>query len=297
MYVAFHARAAPRRACPAPPPAPSPVRPAPPRPAPRLEQEIGRFLQRLRKRAVRPGHWRRGLDSDPATRTEGPCFRPLKDCRHDASLVDPPPPRGKEDKGWWVEPEVTPELRSTFKDFDRNGDGTLQYKELGAALTAMGVDPGDEMARLLLLRHDLNRNGVLELAEFAALVADIKKEQASRAASVALRATSRPGVPRGGGACAYSGPGTASTPSPGMRIGMQREGVARLGRYGNLVPELPPEAEHWGGRLNLEPPPPTSLGHPYPKLKISQAGSAQARRAAAAARLRPRPPPRLGGAR
>ena len=78
--------------------------------------------------------------------------------------------------------------------------------------------------------------------------------------------------------CAYTGPGTRASPTPG---------AARHGLHGQLLREriIDPDAGDWSSRLRHEHPP-VALGVRPPKLKVSQMGNAKV--------LTPEEPLRLG---
>lgn len=59
------------------------------------------------------------------------------------------------------------DLREIFARFDRNGNGTIEARELGALLEALGRDPDDDDIRALFVRFDTDRNGTISLDELA----------------------------------------------------------------------------------------------------------------------------------
>ena len=67
-----------------------------------------------------------------------------------------------------------PRVLDTFRYFDRNGSGFLDYRELRNALQYYGLDVSSQGARSVLLRYDDAPDGRLEVAEFAELVRDIE---------------------------------------------------------------------------------------------------------------------------
>jgi Ca2+-binding EF-hand superfamily protein len=62
------------------------------------------------------------------------------------------------------------DLKLEFSKVDRNGDGTIEVKELTAML---GKSIGDlDEVRGIIAQYDLNEDGVLNFNEFVRLVAD-----------------------------------------------------------------------------------------------------------------------------
>ena len=67
------------------------------------------------------------------------------------------------------------DVRAIFSKFDRNRSGHLDVRELRAALHALSLDASSREAAALLQRYDLDRNGLMELDEFAELVAALRR--------------------------------------------------------------------------------------------------------------------------
>ncbi len=95
-------------------------------------------------------------------------------------------------------------IAATFKVFDANHSGFLDFLELRNALKHYGVDCTDIEAASLLRRYDDHPDGKLDLEEFTTLVHDISSSSAKQDGMAALLeppATTRPGelVPDGRG--------------------------------------------------------------------------------------------------
>lgn len=57
------------------------------------------------------------------------------------------------------------DLLEIFARFDRNKNGTIEARELGALLEALGKDPDDDDLRALFARFDTDKNGRISLDE------------------------------------------------------------------------------------------------------------------------------------
>jgi calcium-binding protein CML len=66
--------------------------------------------------------------------------------------------------------EQLAELREIFARFDRDKDGSITELELGLMLRSLGLKPEGHQLDALLQRADTNSNGMVEFAEFVALV-------------------------------------------------------------------------------------------------------------------------------
>lgn len=73
-------------------------------------------------------------------------------------------------------PRMEPEdpLRDAFREFDADGDGFLDYRELRAALGAMGLDVSDADSKAMLKAYDDNPDGKMDMKEFAKLIGDLQ---------------------------------------------------------------------------------------------------------------------------
>ena len=69
---------------------------------------------------------------------------------------------------------VPADIRAAFERFDVNQSGMLDSKELRGALQAAGLQPSAQEVERLLQRHDADRNGLLDLAEFSQLVSEMR---------------------------------------------------------------------------------------------------------------------------
>ena len=52
--------------------------------------------------------------------------------------------------------------KSIFESFDKNKDGTIDQKELGEVIKAIGKKPTDEEIRAMLHEIDTDGNGVID---------------------------------------------------------------------------------------------------------------------------------------
>ena len=94
--------------------------------------------------------------------------------------LGPLPPPQSTDAG--PEPEPYPrEVIDVFRRFDRDNSRGIDIAELRAALVQLGLQVDTAKAASVHDKYDTDRTGVLELNEFAALVADWRAFQASQA--------------------------------------------------------------------------------------------------------------------
>ena len=82
---------------------------------------------------------------------------------------------------------VAADIRAAFERYDRNKSGKLDYSELRSALKECGLDPSVEYAKELLNKYDANKNGLLELEEFAQLVEAMRRRGTDLAQSELAR--------------------------------------------------------------------------------------------------------------
>lgn len=63
------------------------------------------------------------------------------------------------------------QLQSMFEEWDTNGDGMLQYVEIVRMVEKLGYDKGEAniVAKALVDEFDMDKNGVIDLNEFAAI--------------------------------------------------------------------------------------------------------------------------------
>lgn len=66
--------------------------------------------------------------------------------------------------------EQLAELREIFSRFDRDQDGSITELELGMMLRSLGLKPAGHQLDALVQRADSNSNGMIEFAEFVALI-------------------------------------------------------------------------------------------------------------------------------
>ena len=68
------------------------------------------------------------------------------------------------------------EYREAFEFFDRDGDGTITAKELGAVMRLLGYSPTETDLADIINDVDLDRSGTIEFGEFLAMMAKSVKE-------------------------------------------------------------------------------------------------------------------------
>ena len=68
------------------------------------------------------------------------------------------------------------EYREAFSFFDKDNDGTITAKELGAVMRLLGYNPTDADLTDMINDVDLNRNGSIEFGEFIVMMARSMKE-------------------------------------------------------------------------------------------------------------------------
>ena len=62
--------------------------------------------------------------------------------------------------------EQQQELKEAFDLFDTDGSGSIDQKELGVVMQALGFQPNQEEIRKILIDLDQNADGVLDYQEF-----------------------------------------------------------------------------------------------------------------------------------
>ena len=60
------------------------------------------------------------------------------------------------------------ELEQVFRRYDANGDGKISAEELTSVLRALGAPPGPGEVRRMMEEMDADRDGFVDLSEFAA---------------------------------------------------------------------------------------------------------------------------------
>ena len=68
------------------------------------------------------------------------------------------------------------DLREAFNLFDRTQDGTIDSKDLLAAMKALGQNPSEEETRILISQNDTDGTGTIDFPEFLSLIAKRQKE-------------------------------------------------------------------------------------------------------------------------
>ena len=69
------------------------------------------------------------------------------------------------------------ELERVFSQFDYDLNGTLDARELRRALNALGLQTSSEQAASVLRKYDRDRSGAIDIGEFRALVAELRRFQ------------------------------------------------------------------------------------------------------------------------
>ena len=64
------------------------------------------------------------------------------------------------------------EMRNAFGLFDRDRDGTINAKELGAVMKTMGNAPSDDILDKMIKVADSDGSGVVEFQEFMEMICD-----------------------------------------------------------------------------------------------------------------------------
>ncbi|CAA6661232.1 unnamed protein product [Spirodela intermedia] len=70
-------------------------------------------------------------------------------------------------------------MREIFARFDMDGDGSLTQLELAALLRSLGLKPSGDEVRALLTGMDANGNGTVEFDELAAAIAPLVAEESA----------------------------------------------------------------------------------------------------------------------
>jgi Ca2+-binding EF-hand superfamily protein len=60
--------------------------------------------------------------------------------------------------------------KALFAIFDKDGDGGITVKEIGAVMRQLGQDPTDEELAAIVQEVDADGNGEIELEEFVAVL-------------------------------------------------------------------------------------------------------------------------------
>lgn len=67
-------------------------------------------------------------------------------------------------------------FKQAFSVFDRNSDGTISIKELGALLRSLGQNPTEAELQEIISEVDADESGTLEYSEFQALMVKRMKD-------------------------------------------------------------------------------------------------------------------------
>ena len=57
-------------------------------------------------------------------------------------------------------------FKEMFQMFDKDGDGTISTKELGAVLRSLGLNPGQEEIDEMIEEADRDNSGAIDFREF-----------------------------------------------------------------------------------------------------------------------------------
>eukprot|EP00667_Euglena_gracilis_P019488 EG_transcript_20895 len=69
------------------------------------------------------------------------------------------------------------EFREAFTLFDRDGDGSITTKEIGAVMRALGQNPTEEELQKIIEEVDQDGNGIMDFEEFLALMSKKMHEE------------------------------------------------------------------------------------------------------------------------
>ena len=72
--------------------------------------------------------------------------------------------------------EQVAEFKAAFNLFDKDGDGTVTTKEIGAVLRKMGQDPTEDELRQMIHDVDSDGNGHIDFEEFKTMMGKRMKE-------------------------------------------------------------------------------------------------------------------------
>jgi plastin-1 len=72
-------------------------------------------------------------------------------------------------------PEEVAEFKRLFGEYDRNGDNTVDVKEMGDALKRVGEYQSEEQVKALIAEVDADKSGALDFAEFLWVIYQVKK--------------------------------------------------------------------------------------------------------------------------
>lgn len=72
--------------------------------------------------------------------------------------------------------EMIEELREAFNLFDRQQDGTINSRDLHAAMKSLGQNPSEEETRKLVALNDADGSGTIDFPEFLSLISKRQRE-------------------------------------------------------------------------------------------------------------------------
>merc|ERR1711953_26342 len=64
-----------------------------------------------------------------------------------------------------------------FQMFDKDGDGTISTKELGAVLRSLGLNPGQDEIDEMIEETDRDNSGAIDFREFCSLMVKREREK------------------------------------------------------------------------------------------------------------------------
>uniref|UniRef100_A0AAF5DQZ8 EF-hand domain-containing protein n=1 Tax=Strongyloides stercoralis TaxID=6248 RepID=A0AAF5DQZ8_STRER len=72
--------------------------------------------------------------------------------------------------------EELQEFAQAFKMFDKDGNGTMNIKELGIAMRTLGLNPTEEELLNMVNEYDVDGNGKIDFGEFCKMMKEMNKE-------------------------------------------------------------------------------------------------------------------------
>ncbi|CAI4225930.1 unnamed protein product [Auanema sp. JU1783] len=72
--------------------------------------------------------------------------------------------------------EELQEFAQAFKMFDKDGNGTMNIKELGVAMRTLGLNPTEEELLNMVNEYDVDGNGKIDFGEFCKMMKEMNKE-------------------------------------------------------------------------------------------------------------------------
>ncbi|GMT26010.1 hypothetical protein PFISCL1PPCAC_17307, partial [Pristionchus fissidentatus] len=72
--------------------------------------------------------------------------------------------------------EELQEFAQAFKMFDKDGNGTMNIKELGVAMRTLGLNPTEEELLNMVNEYDIDGNGKIDFGEFCKMMKEMNKE-------------------------------------------------------------------------------------------------------------------------